>query len=233
MLVSGLVRPVILSAAIVGSVPGLAWAGMPAFDLTDVARFRLDTLSFFLVTMLMLAGVVQALWNYLRRDFTALPRLRYGRALALTVLAGLLFAFVLTMISGARELLTPGAWERTGVTYGLKPTFGPTEQLELARRARLEQLERALRRWAEVHDGRLPPNDEGSELEPDVWRTLHPSGARFVYVGGQLGMGRRGVVAYEPSVYAPQRFVLFEDGSIIGLVAAELTEVLERTSEAR
>lgn len=227
------VRRAIFSAVIVGCAPGLAWAGMPVFDLTDVARFRLDTLSFFLVTMLVLAGVVQGLWNYLRRDFTALPQLRYGRALALTVLAGLLFAFVLTMISGARELLTPGAWERTGLTYGLKPSFTPTEQLEVARRARLEQLAGALSRWAQAHQGRLPPNDEGSQLDPSLWRTLHPSGARFVYVGGQLGAGRRGVVAYEPSVYGPARLALLEDGSVALLSAAQLREALGQSSEVR
>ena len=31
---------------------------------------------------------------------------------------------VLTMISGARELMTPGAWERNGVTYRLSESRG-------------------------------------------------------------------------------------------------------------
>jgi hypothetical protein len=30
-----------------------------------------------------------------------------------------LFLLVLTMISGARELMTPGAWEKKGFTYQL------------------------------------------------------------------------------------------------------------------
>jgi hypothetical protein len=33
---------------------------------------------------------------------------------------GLLFLLILTMISGARELMTPGAWEKHGSTYELK-----------------------------------------------------------------------------------------------------------------
>jgi hypothetical protein len=33
---------------------------------------------------------------------------------------GLLFLLILTMISGARELMTPGAWEKHGSTYRLK-----------------------------------------------------------------------------------------------------------------
>ena len=39
--------------------------------------------------------------------------------LALAIFAVLLFVIVLTMISGARELLTPGAWEQNGGTYEL------------------------------------------------------------------------------------------------------------------
>jgi hypothetical protein len=54
------------------------------------------------------------LWNSLQRDFPRLPRLSFSRALAGVVLWGLLFIIVLTMISGARELMTPGAWQRQG-----------------------------------------------------------------------------------------------------------------------
>jgi len=50
---------------------------------------------------------------------TWLPRLSFGRALAGVILWGLLFFIVLTMISGARELMTPGAWKKDGATYKL------------------------------------------------------------------------------------------------------------------
>ena len=52
-------------------------------------------------------------------DFTRLPRLSYSKALAMVVLWGLLFVVVLTMISGARELMTPGAWKKNGITYSV------------------------------------------------------------------------------------------------------------------
>lgn len=39
--------------------------------------------------------------------------------MGLVVLWGLLFIVVLAMISGARELMTPGAWEKQGATYRL------------------------------------------------------------------------------------------------------------------
>jgi hypothetical protein len=106
--------------------PLLLWptnvhAGMPApFSLTEVAGLRLQTISFFLFILLVSAGLIQWLWNGLRDTFTRLPRLSYGKAMALVVLWGLLFAVVLAMISGARELMTPGAWEKHGATYRLK-----------------------------------------------------------------------------------------------------------------
>lgn len=97
-----------------------AHAGMPSFDLTEIARTRLDTISFFLALLFLLSLLVKLLWNYLGRDFQKLPRMTYPRALAAVTLWGLLFLLVLTMISGARELMTPGAWEKQGATYKLK-----------------------------------------------------------------------------------------------------------------
>lgn len=93
---------------------------MPSFSLTDVARLRLDSISFFLGVLLLCAWGVKAIWNALAKDFPRLPRMTYGRAIGVMTLWGLLFVIVLTMISGARELMTPGAWEKQGATYRLK-----------------------------------------------------------------------------------------------------------------
>ncbi len=93
---------------------------MPSFSLTDVARLRLEAISFFLMVMLLAAWGVQRIWNALAKDFPRLPRMSYGRAVAGIVLWGFVFVLVLTMISGARELMTPGAWEKQGATYKLK-----------------------------------------------------------------------------------------------------------------
>ena len=103
-------------------VPAPAWAGMPApYTLRELARLRIETISFFLVVMLVCAGLVQFIWNGFRSGFARLPRLTYGKALGAVVLWGLLFSVVLAMISRARELMTPGAWEKQGATYRLKP----------------------------------------------------------------------------------------------------------------
>jgi hypothetical protein len=111
----------VLSAFLMMGISGGAIAGMPVFSLSDVAVLRLSTISFFVALILVAAWCVRFLWNYLRRDFPALPRLDYKRSLALVLLLGLCFNIVLLMISGTRELMTPGAWEKHGAIYQLKP----------------------------------------------------------------------------------------------------------------
>src|SRR5437762_7128091 len=95
------------------------FAGMPSMSLTDVAKMRLENISFFLVGFFLSAFLSKLLWTYLANDWTFLPRLSYFKALGVVTLWGLLFVLVLTMISGARELMTPGAWEKKGFTHQL------------------------------------------------------------------------------------------------------------------
>jgi hypothetical protein len=113
--------------AAAAAFPSTALAGMPSPDvLTDVAHMRLAAISFFIALILLCAAGVRLLWNrVLQASFPKLPRLTYAKSLGLIALWGLLFIVVLTMISGARELMTPGAWERDGATYKLKTT-GPS-----------------------------------------------------------------------------------------------------------
>ena len=101
--------------------PAEAHAGMPApYTLRDLARTRVETISFFLAVVLVSAKCVQWLWNGLRSPAGRLPWISYPKSLGLIVLWGLLFSVVLAMISGARELMTPGAWEKRGATYRLR-----------------------------------------------------------------------------------------------------------------
>ena len=98
----------------------IAFAGMPSVQFTDIAAFRLQAASFFAIGILFSAVVVRWGWNALAVDFPRLPRLTYGKACGVVFLWGLLFIIVLTMISGARELMTPGAWEKQGSTYKVR-----------------------------------------------------------------------------------------------------------------
>lgn len=115
------------------SSPITARAGMPSvlpMDVETVFRLghgpaqRLQVISFFLMALLLSALVVKWLWNGLQAEFTRLPRLSYSKALMMTIAWGLLFCIVLVMISGARELMTPGAWEKKsdGLTFQLAPS---------------------------------------------------------------------------------------------------------------
>lgn len=95
-------------------------AGMPSLTLSDAANLRLSGISFFLLLLLVTAAGFQLVWNYLRRDFGRLPYLTYRMSLAAVLLLGLLFNIILLMIAGTRELMTPGAWEKSGITYKLR-----------------------------------------------------------------------------------------------------------------
>ena len=122
------------------SLQPAAWAGMAAPTLEDIprlltlsnmAKLRLDAISFFIVCLLGFAWAIQLVWNSLANDFPKLPRISYLRCLGLMGLWGLLFLLVLTMISGARELMTPGAWKKQGLTYQLaEPAEKPSSDVK-------------------------------------------------------------------------------------------------------
>jgi hypothetical protein len=220
-----------LSLALLFLVPAVAEAGMPSFQLTDVARLRIENLSFFLMLLLLSAAGLRWLWNWLQKDWPALPRLTFGKALGLVVLWGLVFVLVLTMISGARELLTPGAWEKVGLTYRVKDApLSAAEadwQLERAREQKLHRLRVALWDYALRHDLRFPAGTSDPAIPQELWEVADASGMQFVYRPGLgAGDGAR-PLAFEPDLFGPQRFVLFTNGEVKRLTTAELTPLLE------
>ena len=83
-------------------------AGMTVYDLNDVARLRLEDVSFFALLLLVCALGIKLLWNQTAKGFSKLPRITFVRSLCLMAILNLLMLLVLFMISGARELLTPG-----------------------------------------------------------------------------------------------------------------------------
>ena len=211
----GSLLPFAVAACVLWVTAETASAGMrPPPRLTDLGRFRLEVISFFAAAILALSGVVQVLWNVLRKDFGSLPRLTYGKACGVVMLWGLLFVVVLAMISGARELMTPGAWEsRDDGGYRLADVGEPA-QLEFARRRQMERLRDALWSYAKGNGGRFPPHELAPGIADEAWETLHPSRLRFLYVPGRSADAGRGVVAYEPGVYGSQRLTLTSDGAI-------------------
>ena len=80
-------------------------AGSPDLDpccraslRSDIGRARFDTLSFFLVAFLASAAAFRAVWNAVRRDWAVLPKLTFGRAVAVVSVWAALFVLVLTMV---------------------------------------------------------------------------------------------------------------------------------------
>lgn len=211
--------------------PALAHAGMPSFTavLNEVPKLRIQAISFFLVVFLLSALLVQWLWNSLRKDYKSLPELSYLRAVGLVTLWGLLFVLVLTMISGARELMTPGAWEPNGITHRLAHKAGPAapdDEMDSARREQLERLKEALWRYAKAHDGRFPPSRSDPAIPPEMWRLPGPSQAQYVYAGGAATLFDPVPLAHEPEVFGRGRWVLFTDGAIRRLSGEELQRAM-------
>ncbi|MEM7808254.1 MAG: hypothetical protein AAF561_09110 [Planctomycetota bacterium] len=196
-------------------------AGMPSFTLSDLAAMRVETISFFVFVLLVATWLLQRLWNGLRKDFSKLPRLTYVRALSLVALWGLVFVLVLSMISGARELMTPNAWHREGVTYTLADA-ADREAAESRRWSKMAALKVALWDYADQQNGRFP--DRGEGIASEAWNTADVTAAPFVFIGGEIGDGSR-VIAHEPTWFDPPILTLFDDGTIRRLDLRELEAI--------
>ncbi|MCW1885068.1 hypothetical protein OKA04_10045 [Luteolibacter flavescens] len=201
-----------------------AQAGMTVITLTDVARARFDALSFFLVSYFLIAWAVKGLWNHLAKTFTVLPRLDYRRALGLVFLTGLMFYVVLTMISGARELLTPGAWEKQGMGYRNREE-GPHGLTKDERREALRELQAAIWTYAKANDGKAPPGPLTDGISPELWK--FQGGGLYCLMPGVRPGGGREVLAYEPASAGGRRFILLADGSIEDRAEGPLKRDLE------
>lgn len=207
---------------------GIAFAGMTVVTLTDVAAARIDALSFFLVTYLVISWVVKIIWNQLAKSFTSLPILKYRQALGVVFVTGLLFYVVLTMISGARELLTPGAWEKQGTGYRLRD--GEVSGMgKFERRQAMMVLKQAIWEFAMKNEGKAPSGPFSGEVNARFWN--YGDGGFYALVPGVKPGGGREVMVYEPSTAGGRRFVLLADGSIEDKAEGDLKRELDRKIE--
>jgi hypothetical protein len=215
----GIRQPFLLACAVCSLQPAVASAGMPSVSFTEVARLRLEVISFFLVGLLLSAGALQLIWYWLRRDFTWLPKLGYFGSLGIVVLWGLLFVVVLTMISGARELMTPGAWEKDGATYKLSKPAEKTDDAPpiAARSIHLLSLGNALRQWAEKNDNQLPTAAQVSEINESLWSVPDLPGTRYLYVPGVTLADQKRIIAYEPQVSRGDALAVTAGGELVQL----------------
>jgi len=197
---------------------------------TSIAPY-LQGISFFVAVVLGSAWAVKGLWSVLRRDWEWLPPLSYGRSLSLVVLWGLLFVVVLTMISGARELMTPGAWRKQGWTYKLNESTPLATTNEAERRRGLEQLRQALWQYAATHDGQFPAADDKA-IPSQHWELPGNPGLRFLYVPGRQAEEAGRLLAFEPAVAGDQRLVLLTNGLIGTMASAEIDAALLKARQS-
>jgi hypothetical protein len=211
------------------SAPSFAHAGMTSFTLTEAAGARIDVISFFLLLFFLCAWLTKWAWNVLAVSFPSLPRLGYKQAVALMLVSSLFLYIVLTMISGARELMTPGAWAKTGATYQLAtPERDPKPWLDAARQQAMERLRDALWAYASKHEGQLPALREGDDIDRSLWHGVHPRGEKYGYFPETKPGGGSSVVAFEPAAYGASRYVLTSDGAVTRMSATELALKMER-----
>ncbi|MSU79686.1 MAG: hypothetical protein EXS16_16560 [Gemmataceae bacterium] len=196
---------------------------MPSPHLTDIAKLRLENISFFLAGFLLSALFIKLLWNYLASDWTFLPRLSYFRALGVVTLWGLLFVLVLTMISGARELMTPGAWEKKGATYQLADDIKASRMQE--RKDHLAKLKAALWTYSDTNAGKLPQSPSDAGIADALWTIPDPSGVRYIYVGGARADAKT-PLAFEPELFGNDRLVLCVDGVIRMMTSEDISKAL-------
>jgi hypothetical protein len=203
-----------------------SWAQSGGTASSGAMALRVQAISFFLAVLLLSGWLVKGLWNFARRDFPRLPVLSYGRALGMVGLWGLSFVIVLTMISGARELMTPGAWRKQGWTYKLANASPPEATDGRATRRRgLEQLRIAIWQYAATHEGRLPVASE-STIEAVLWEIPGWPGLKFLTVPDRRAESTGRLFVFEPELDNDERLVLLTNGFIGTMRTAEIKQSL-------
>ena len=212
--------------------PSLLFAGMPSVGLTDVAQMRLEVISFFLLLFVLSALAFRWVWNGLAKDFPRIPHMSFARSLGVMTVWGALFLFVLTMISGARELMTPGAWKKDGVTYKLadkpKKEEPKSEEPTIALRTnKLEALRAELWTYADKNNGQFPVGRDVFGITDAAWLTPHTAGIRYRYVSGRSRNDSPAMLlAVEPDLFGDVRLGLFTNGVVRTVTPAEAASAL-------
>ena len=208
------------------------WASGSPAGYDGSADVRWQAISFFIAGLLVSAWGVQRLWRVLQRDLRWLPPPSYGRAVSFVVLWGLLFILVLTMISGARELMTPGAWRKQGWTYKLAQSAeaAPSPEGRTARRQALEQLRLKLWQYAATHDGKFP-NVKDAALDPGLWNIPDWPGLSFSCVPDRRAEDQGRLLVYEPELDGDERQVLLTNGLIGTMRTPEITQALKNAGK--
>lgn len=196
-------------------------------SLAPVVDIRLQAISFFLFLFFVSAFFVRWLWN---RGWAAAMEthpLTYSKALLITFAWGMASIVVLTMISGARELMTPGAWQQQGWTYKLAGQ--PTEESIDSHQKRknvLHELRFQLFRYAALHNGEFPDTTEELDM-PELWQIPEHPGFEFILRPQQTANGDVKILVMEPELDR-ERLVIMTNGLIGSMTSEDLNRELTR-----
>ncbi|MDB5336377.1 MAG: hypothetical protein JWN70_1996, partial [Planctomycetaceae bacterium] len=201
-------------------LPSIVFAGMPSPELvvTELGKRRLEEISFFVVCFFLGAAVFRLLWNLVQKDIPWWPRLSYRGTLGLLCVWGCLLTVVLSLISGARELMTPAAWRPKGITYQVSPG-GESEIADLNLRGerfrRLENLRAMLWKYAAEHRGEFPIKDAELKAIPDsFWIAVPGTHLKYVYTPAATELGELSPLVMEPEFFDDGQLVLKRNGEV-------------------
>jgi hypothetical protein len=130
------------------------------------------------------------------------------------------------MISGARELMTPGAWRKQGWTYKLADAATPASSPSDERRQALEKLRQALWQYAATHEGHFPPENDPA-IDRSLWDIPGWPGLRFLNVPGRTAEDSGHLLVHAPELDGDERQVLLTNGLIGTMRTAEIRQAVE------
>lgn len=200
--------------------PTVVIAGMPSpqLVLTELGKRRFEEVSFFLLVFLLGAVCFRWLWNSLQHDFPWWPRLSYRGTLGLLCVWGCLLTVVLSLISGARELMTPAAWTPSGITYKVASRNGPTaaDAAQLREReSRLHSLRAVLLQYADQHSRKFPQTkEELASISAQFWIAVPEAQLKYIYDPAPNSSGHQSPLAIEPEFYDGGQLLLMKDGTV-------------------
>ncbi len=190
--------------------------------LTDDARMRLDTLSFYGVLLMVISFGVMVVWNCFGKMMRRLPRLAFGRTMTMVGLLGVLFWAMTWLVMGALAERMPEAWGPRWAAEWMREDRVRHVPAMAERREAMEQFREVVWAHAAEHGGHPPgsPFADGQEL--GMWR--FPAGGFYVAVpGAKPGVGND-ILMVEPATAGTTRWVLMADGRVESLPGNELQD---------
>ncbi|WP_339741890.1 hypothetical protein [uncultured Rubinisphaera sp.] len=222
------------------SVSLIILAGMPSITLSSSAAERFNAISFFLLVLLLSTLIIRFCWGQLSDVTPQIPKATFRQAFAVSILLGLCSIVVLTMISGARELMTPGAWQKNGLTYQVGQTeTGNNTEITLAdykleimsqRELKITELKNQLLIYSARHDGQYPASKDESWFVESLWQLPETLGGTYILRSGHQFSNAPIPLVIEPEIDGSQ-WAILANGSVQNFKPDALKELLDATSE--